>query len=146
MVQFTLSRGADPNLNHTMNNRSALRFAALRTSIPIFEALLRAGSVFKGRDTLRNAAYYGNEDKVAYLLDQGLAIDEIPDHADITDSQLARGLKTALCEAAGRGHTGIVKLLLERGADDGIRVTKSRSALDLADAGGHESCVMVLKE
>lgn len=47
MVQFALSRGANPNLNHTMNNRSALEFAAVRTSIPVVEALLRAGSVFK---------------------------------------------------------------------------------------------------
>jgi ankyrin repeat protein len=45
MVQFMLSRGADPNLNHTMGNHSALEFAGFRTSIPIIEALLRAGAV-----------------------------------------------------------------------------------------------------
>jgi ankyrin repeat protein len=146
MVQFTLSRGADPNLNHTMNNSSALEFAAVRTSISIIEALLRAGSVFKGRETLQNAAYYENEDMVAYLLDQGIAIDEIPNDADITDSQRARGLKTALCEAAGQGHTEVVKLLLERGANHSVRDTNGRSALDLAEAGGHESCAMILRE
>jgi ankyrin repeat protein len=85
-------------------------------------------------------------DMVAYLLDQGADIDEIPDHTDLSDIQLERGFRNALCEAAWRGHSAVVKLLLERGADAGVRDTNGRSAIELAEMEGHESCIRILKE
>ncbi|ORX97901.1 hypothetical protein BCR34DRAFT_463941, partial [Clohesyomyces aquaticus] len=52
--------------------------------------------------------------------------------------------KTALCKAAWKGLSAIVEMLLERGADAGIKDSKDGSALQLAEMEGHESCVEIL--
>jgi ankyrin repeat protein len=144
-LQFLLSRGADPNINHTLGMARSLEVAARDASIPVIETLMNAGSVVKGRRLLQYATIFGRTDVVAYLLDHGAAIDEIPDNPDLTDHHITAGLRNPLCEAAWRGQTAVLKLLLDRGADASIRDTNGKSALELAETEGHESCVDVLK-
>jgi len=146
MVQFLISRGADPNANHTSGMSRALELAAFHSSIPVLDALLNAGAVLKGRSTLHNAAGYRRTDVVAYLLDRRAAINKIPDNPDILENALERGVKNALCEAAWRGQPAVVRLLLERGADASVRDINGRSTLELAETEGHESCIGVLNE
>ncbi|KIN03104.1 hypothetical protein OIDMADRAFT_178813 [Oidiodendron maius Zn] len=146
MIQFLLSRGADPNANYSGGMFRALEVAAFHASVPVLDALLNSGAVLKGRSALCNAAEQGRTDVVAYLLDRGAAINDIPDNPDILSNALKIGVKNALCEAAWRGQPAAVKLLLERGADTSVKDTNGRSALELAEMEGHESCISILKE
>lgn len=55
---------------------------------------------------LMTAAWHGQTAIAQYLLDQGAAIEQEDAH-----------YRTALIHGADKGHQGVVKLLLERGAD-----------------------------
>jgi ankyrin repeat protein len=83
MVQFLLSRGADPNANMASGSVSALEVAAAVSSIPVLDTILNADVVLKGRSALSKAARQGRTEVFTYLLDRGAAIDEIPDNNDI---------------------------------------------------------------
>lgn len=83
---------------------------------------------------------------VAYLLDRGADVDEVPDNENIYDNARRLGLRNALCTAAGAGKTEVVKLLLERGANRQARDTLGRSALDLAKLNHHSDCKKVLSQ
>ncbi|KAH8432114.1 ankyrin repeat domain-containing protein [Aspergillus melleus] len=145
LVQFLLSRGADPNSPNFANPfNNAIETAAISGSIPVADALLNAGAVLKGRSALTKAAGWGHVAMVAFLLERGAAIDEIPVNPYIVEEPWERDEKNALCEAAWRGQAAVVEFVLEKGADPSIRDTKGRSALELAKAGGHESCVKLL--
>lgn len=144
MVQFLLSRGADPNANTTTGSSRPIELAAFGASILVLEALLNAGAELKGRSALPNAAGQGRADLVAYLLERGADINEIPDNDDIYENARELGVKNALCKAASQGQSAVVELLLEQGADASIRDTKGRSALELAKKEGHESCIEIL--
>jgi hypothetical protein len=144
-VKFLLSLGADPNANTSGGLSSALELAAAMSSIPGVDALLDKGAVVKGSSVLPKAAGQDRTDMVAHLLDFGLAIDEIPDNAQIYDNARERGVKNALCMAAWLGKTEVVKLLLERGADASVADTNGRSALELAEMEEHKDCIDVLK-
>ena len=145
MVRFLLSRGADPNANTTSGSSRTLELAAYWASIPLLTALLDAGAELKFRSALPNAAAEGRIDAVLYLLERGAVVDEIPDNSDILENMLAVGVKNALCRAAWKGQAAVVKLLLERGADASVRDTNGKSALELAEEGGHSSCVDILR-
>jgi ankyrin repeat protein len=145
MVQFLLSRGANPNANLLAHIDSALEVAASSASITVIDALLDAGAALKGRSALCEAAGEGRADVVAHLLDRGAAIDEIPENSDILEVQRAQGLKNALGVAALEGSLEVVKLLLERGADVKVKDSKGRSALQLAEAEKHEAVAEILR-
>lgn len=81
---------------------------------------------------------------VAYLLDRGADVDENPDNENVEYDTKRFGLGNELCEAARAGKTGVVKLLLKRGANRNIRDTWGRSALDLAKLNHHADCENVL--
>ncbi|KAK1139412.1 hypothetical protein N8T08_000775 [Aspergillus melleus] len=158
LVQFLLSRGANPNSKSFANPfKDAIEMAAIAGSIPVADALLNAGAVLKGRSALTKAAGWGHVAMVAFLLERGAAIDEVPINPYIVGDPWEPDEKNALCEAAWRGQAVVVEFLLEKGADPSIRDTKGRSALELAKAGGddefcvkfaepggHESCVKLL--
>jgi ankyrin repeat protein len=126
-----------------MGMSSALEHAARHSSVPTLDALLKAGAVMKGRSALSIAARYGRANIVTFLLDQGAAIDEVPDNDDIDFHDI--DAKNALCEAAARGQLEVVKLLLERGADPRVTDTNGKSAVELAETEEHEDCTQVLK-
>jgi len=52
---------------------------------------------------------------------------------------------TALMIAAADGNADVAKLLVERGADIGLKTTKGLSAADLAHHNGHESLAAFLR-
>jgi len=145
MVQFLLLRGADPNANTSIGASRAIECAAYSSSIPILKALLDEGAELKTRSALPIAARQGRTDAVSYLLDRGAVIDEIPGNSDISEYVREAGVKNALCKAAWQGQAAVVKLLLERGANASVRDTNGKSALDLAETGGHSSCVDILR-
>lgn len=61
-------------------------------------------------EELRNAALAGDEGRVRALLDAGVPVDAAARHG-----------RTALLQAAQRGHLGVARLLIERGADVNVR-------------------------
>lgn len=145
MVQFLLSRGADPNANLSGHINSTLEVAAITSSIPVLDALLDAGAALRGHSALCNAAEYGRLDVVGHLLDRGAAIDEVPDHKGISEFDREQGVKNALCMAASNGQVEVVKLLLERGADVKVMDSKGKSAIEVAAEGKHFGCVEILR-
>jgi ankyrin repeat protein len=100
MVQFLLSQGADPNANTDGGMYRAIEQGAAISSIPVLEALLNAGAETKGRSVLSRAAYWNRADVVAFLLDRGSAIDEVPNNDDLLPNAWELGIKNALCTAA----------------------------------------------
>ena len=85
---------------------------------------------------------------VACLLDRGVDIDEVPDNPHIDAYDRAQGLKSALGVAAAYGRVQMVRLLLERGANEEIRDTLGRTALEIAEMRGTiacKECATVLK-
>ncbi len=143
-VQFLLSRGADPNARTYTGSNNAIELAAAISSIPVLDALLDNGAIVKGRSALSKAAGRGRTDVVAHLLDRGADINEIPDNDDIYVNELELGVKNALCTATWYGEIEVVKMLLKRGADMTIKDTNGKSALELAEKGGHPDCVDIL--
>jgi hypothetical protein len=92
----------------------SLEAATLSSSIRTIQALLNAGALVKGRELLQKATLDGRTDVVAYLLDEGATIDEIPHNPDITEYHRERVVMNPLCYAAYRGQPAVVKLLFER--------------------------------
>jgi ankyrin repeat protein len=146
MVEYLISHGANPNANVGLANSRALEHATPYAPMSIIRILCDAGAKLKGRRALSNAAANGRTDVVAYLLEGGAVIDEVPENDDISDNARELGVKNALCEAAYIGQSEVVKMLLERGANVDVKDTKGKSALKLAEEGGHEACVRILKE
>jgi len=58
----------------------------------------------------------------------------------------AEGWYTPLASAVVQGHVDIVRALLDRGADAGVRSPDGRSLYELAREKGHEKIVAVLKQ
>jgi ankyrin repeat protein len=143
MVQFLLSRNADPNAN-TDGNNTALEKAAATASIPVLAALLSAGAIMKGRSALVKAAYHGRSEIAEYLLDQGAEINEVPCNDTITGSCRELEVVNALSMAAFRGQDDVVEVLLDRGADAGVRNPNGKTALELAEEEGNWACVEML--
>lgn len=92
LVKFLLARGADPNRNLRGEIFTALECAAYSASIPTLTLLLDASAQIKTRSALTTAAYEGRTDVVAYLLDRGADVDEVPDNENIYDNAGGLGL------------------------------------------------------
>ncbi|KXX79910.1 Ankyrin-2 [Madurella mycetomatis] len=131
LIDLLLSRGADVSVTDAMG-RSPIHFAA-SNSTQVFQAIIDGGGDIKARDTLGRtplhwAAQPGRLEVVKLFLSLLDAEDEAY-HIDVADGD---GW-TALCWAA-RGPegwhdgnpedlAGVVRLLLERGADPSVVVT-----------------------
>jgi Ankyrin repeats (3 copies)/Heterokaryon incompatibility protein (HET)/NACHT domain len=86
------------------------------------------------RDVFSYVAEYGDEILLSFLIESGQSA---PDTVDI-DNQ------TPLSWAAKRGHEGIVKLLLAKGADPAAADLLARTPLHQASAGGHVDVAKLL--
>lgn len=89
----------------------------------------------KGYTPLLHVAYDGHDDMVAELL----AVDGIDLNARTS------GGETALHQAARRGNEGVVRLLLEAGADSRLLNRRNASVLALAKKSGNASLVNFLQ-
>ncbi|PVI05423.1 hypothetical protein DM02DRAFT_504686, partial [Periconia macrospinosa] len=87
----------------------------------------------------------GRVDVISFLLDRGADIDEAPHPDRFWDQSDREEFKNALCTAAWRGDEELVGFLLGRGADVDIRDGRGRTAVELAEFGGHEGCVLLIK-
>lgn len=132
LVKWLLDHGADPNANLVSLTRSALDVAVIHASTEVAGLLLQHGAETKGVNSLKLAAAYGRLDMIPFLLDHGVGIDEIPENEYITDAEREAGLGTALHEAAKSGQASAVSLLLDRGADPGIKDSRGKTALECA--------------
>jgi ankyrin repeat protein len=86
--------------------------------------------------TFFEAAERGDAGRVEELLS------ERPDLADETDGRTL----SALHYAASEGHAGVVRILLDRGADPRISALGGMTPLFLAAAGGHAEVAVILVE
>lgn len=137
--------------------------------------IARAPSALTRRSTdgftlLHLAAFFGHQDVVAWLLRQGAPVDAIaaneslvrPLHSAVVAGSLRvtelllkagaepdapqRGGWTALHGAARRGDADLIGLLLDHGADRGLRSDDGRTALDLAREHGHREVALRLSQ
>jgi len=100
----------------------------IRANVPDYQQHRLASRFSPGKwvNVLHCAAFFGNEDLVRFLLDDG---------ADI-DARSALGA-SALLWAANAGESGAFGLLLDRRADPDARCSKGAPCLHWAALGGH---------
>ncbi len=119
MVRLLIAARAEVNAANRYGLTPLLQ-AARVGSMPIIEALVQAGATVdsthpEGETPLMAAAAAGTADAVRLFIAKGVPVNATEDAAG----------QTALMWAAGEGHTAVVDVLLEAGADPNIvgRVT-----------------------
>ena len=168
-VKLLLDHKADPRAKGAAGE-SALIFAVRQGHPDVAKLLLERGSGIdardaQGRPVLNVAAREGHAFLTRFLLDRGADVDGT-DPSGATALMEASNKKTAelllarkasigmlndkgssaLHEAAARGRPGVVKLLLEHGADAELKDDDGATALSLARAGKHTEAVGVLEK
>lgn len=156
-VQSLLERGMDPNTIDGRRGDPALIFAVRNGSPKALAVLLNAKQVNlearapNGDTALMVAAYKGNREAVAALLDKGAEPNRpgwtaLHYAASVGNVEIVRMLleksayidaeapnkTTPLMMAARGGHTDTMKLLVEEGADVSLRNTLGMTAADFA--------------
>ena len=103
--------------------------------------LAKSGAVLKGSE-----AHAGRVNNAAILLDLGADINEVPsaDSWCVPNRDIEAGLGSALHAAASEGHTKVVSLLLEKGADFYLKDSKGRTALERAEIANHAGVMALL--
>lgn len=145
IVSILLNSGADIN-DDDVFGRTALHSAAADGNLEIVKLLVERGANLnlcdrQGISTLALAVRYsGNLDVARYLLQKLAAQGDKNSYITAVD---IRG-QTVLHAAAAGGNLGIVKLLIEEGADLGLRDKKGNSALSWAVQGGSMDIVQYL--
>lgn len=147
VARYLIDNGAD--INATTNNKISVLKSCLEVSpnddeetmqegIQFFEYLLESSvnqNTLSPHNLLTYAAQCNNEKAVKYILDKGI---------DSVNSCDESGY-TALMRASYMGHDGIVKLLLNNGADKSIKTGEGKTALDLAKEYKQEKIVKLLE-
>jgi ankyrin repeat protein len=120
VAQVLLARGADPDARDR-HGRPALAAAAELPDAGMLETLLAAGAGLgeAGVEALFAAAVANRPASLDVLLGQGVALEARDAHG-----------ATPLLRAAGAGAVAAVRLLLERGADPGLRDAAGRGIED----------------
>lgn len=141
-VRLLLKRGADPT-RRTGDNMTPLHGIGMSGDgsgyLEVVKMLVEAGVPADlegalGRTPLFDACYAGNEDVVAYLLNQGAD----PNHQDNHDF-------SPLMMASLRGEVGCARLLLDVGADPTIKDGNGRTALTIAKEQGNQDIIDLLQ-
>jgi beta-lactamase regulating signal transducer with metallopeptidase domain len=138
VVRFLLARGANVDLAAS-DDGSPLIVASRSGRRALVELLLENGAAINAAvpddgSPLTAAAAAGHAEIVALLLDRGASIE-----------QVVPGEETALISASRKGQEEVVRLLLRRGADVN-RQADGRTALNMAQAGGHSGIESLLRE
>lgn len=137
-VRLLLARGANVDLA-VRGDGSPLIVASAAGRGALVELLLDSGAAINAAvpddgSPLTAAAAEGHAEIVALLIDRGASID-----------QIVPGEETALISASDNGHEDVVRLLLRRGAEVN-RQAYGRTALQMAQAGGHGRIASLLRE
>jgi uncharacterized protein len=137
-VFSALLQASDVNLNaRSLNGDTALMIAAYLPDIPRALALIAKGVEINrpGWTALHYAASSGSIPIIQRLLDESAFIDaESPNKT------------TPLMMAARSGHTAVVKLLLEEGADPTLKNEADMVAADFARAQGFKDLARFLDD
>ena len=126
MVKLLLERGAARTCQDSAG-RTAMDWAAKQGHTATVDAFGPDPKGHPKANELSTAALEGDLATVLELLEAGTPID-VPDAAN---------QRTPLIKAAMKGHTEVVKLLLERGASPAYRDSAGRTAKDWAVKQGH---------
>jgi len=116
--------------------RRVVRIAAIPTTVLLIVTGFCARAEYRAHmdELMAIAAGHGQVEEVRALLDRGAS----PDSWNIDY------VSPALVSAAAGGHTRVVELLLERGADVNLRDGAQQSALQRARGAGHGDVVALL--
>lgn len=130
VVQFLFEHDADTNLRDRQFDSLPIHWAYAASRHAVFDYLLPKTTL-----SIADYAEFGMVDDVQRLL--------------ASNRKLANGDNgngQPLREAANRGHTAVVKLLLEYGANPSLQSQSGQTALDLADKQGHIETADVLRD
>jgi len=147
-VRLLLSSGAHPRENEGSQGNTTLGDAAVRGSPDIISMLIESGVEIKESRALELAARAGRRDNVLCLLEKGADVDEVP-HIEwwyVSKKHREEGLGSALHAAASQGHSEIVSLLIEKGANIYLEDSLGRTALRRAVLGMHPYAAAVLSK
>jgi len=145
-VRLLLKSGARPRQNKGSDGNTTLGDAAVRGSPDIISMLIESGVEIKESRALELAARAGRKDNVLCLLEKGADVDEIPDTEwwYVSNKHKQEGLGSALHAAASQGHSEIVSLLIEKGANIYLEDSLGRTAFRRAVLGVHPYAAAVL--
>ncbi|KAI1647698.1 ankyrin [Daldinia loculata] len=148
LVEFLLSRGADPNVNLCEEIYSTLEFAIIsNASLPIISLLIDRGAVVKQRSAALLAARGGRLDVLKHLIASDAGIDSIPNNEDVHDNAREQDdWGTPLHGAAGNGQADCVAWLLQAGASRDIKNHNGLTPREAAEKRGHARCVRLLDQ
>lgn len=146
LVRKLIDLGADVNLP-AKSGFTPLMASAGRNNIAIAELLIEKGADIEAKDddginALVYASTYNNEEMVKFLLEKGADANTVceieNEHIDISP--------TPLMNAAYRGNTNIINMLLENGADINYTTDYGMTALMMAASFNQFEAAKVLLE
>ena len=145
IINYLLENNADVNLKEELTGFTPL-MASLH-DITITELLIEKGADIEAKDddginALVYASTYNNEEMVKFLLEKGADANTVceieNEHTDIAS--------TPLMNAAYRGNTNIINMLLENGADINYTTDFGMTALMMAASFNQFEAAKVLLE
>ncbi|KAF2018278.1 ankyrin [Aaosphaeria arxii CBS 175.79] len=140
LVQFLLSKGADPNDMYWIPQDTFLSAAAALPSTEILTLLLDHGADVESSMALNGAAEKGRIESAKILLDRGADVDQILSYPFIEAV-----LGTALHVAVKNEQEDFVKFLLEHGARKDLVNAEGLTPKDLAVSLGCEKIAKSLE-
>jgi ankyrin repeat protein len=138
VVQDLLAHPGTDLERKAVNGNTALMMAAFKRNGDTVRALLDKGAKVNqpGWTALHYAAASGDSAIAQLLIERGAKLDAL--------SPRPSGAVTPLMMAAREGQDGIVRLLLAKGANAGLKNTEGFTAAQLAKQAGHDKLAELL--
>ena len=148
MTIWLLDHGADPNKQCSID-LTPISYAVERASLSTISLILnRGGDVHKG-ELLQHAIERRTDvvDVLDLLLERGAPLNSkmYEKHYFSWSLYHFMCLGTALHKAAELGKLDVVRFLISRGADTGVKDATGQTALDCAKESGHSKIVELLQ-